>query len=591
MNVTPATQRLFRAVACGLAYAGVAAVTVANTRFGGGVAYLWVASALLVAQLTLLPRRHWLAPCVATFIASVFVTVMVGLGPVAAVPIGLVNIGEAALAAALLRRVGPETTKFDSVERLAALVLAACAAAAISGFAGAGVATACSDTAYWSNWINWVTGHALGTVAFTPVARMALGGEIARCVGSATRAERAEMAGLLTLVAVTAVIVFAQSMLPLLFLPILPVILATFRLGQLGASISVVLVTLIGGWYTLRGLGPINLIDASVGERAQFFQFYLAITVLTALPVAADLSRRRRLFEQLRDSEARYRLITDHSSDIVLNVDVEGRIRFISPSITAVSGHDPASLVGGFARALIIEDDRATAIAAHRRALAAGGETTIVEYRGVTATGEERWFESHSRAVLDEHGAATGVVSVVRDVAHRKSVEAELSRVAATDPLTGLANRRAFHLELARRMQLARDKGLPSCVAIFDLDHFKGVNDRWGHDVGDRVLEAFADAARRSVREHDLVARLGGEEFGIILAGASAEQARTVCERLRAAIAGAPMAVEAAVVPMTVSAGIAVLDGSIPPEEVLRAADAALYRAKRAGRNRLDLAA
>jgi diguanylate cyclase (GGDEF)-like protein/PAS domain S-box-containing protein len=559
---------------------------VGTTRFGGGVACLWIATAVLGAALITTPRRDWLLLCLGCGVVSAMATAVFGLGPRAAIPLAIINVIEALIGAQILSRFEGREEARDPVGRLAILFVAtAVVAPAISATGGASVAAWTGTGGYWVNWGHFFAGHALGTLTFMPIIAMFLSGAARRAFAAATRSQAIEGACLLVLVIVTTLAVFLQNALPLLFLPILPVILATFRLGRLGAALAIVCVAIIGGVLTLKGFGPVNLMHGDIVARAQFFQLYLAATVMTALPVSADLARRERLFERLRDSEARYRLLTDNSTDIILSLNVDGTIRYASPSITQLGGYAPEQVVGRNAIDLIVQADRMAVAAAHRAAIATPGATHIVEFRARMADGTLRWFEAHSRGVADAAGVASGLVNAVRDVSHRKSLEAELTTAALTDSLTGLANRRRFDMRLAD----VQRGNMGGCVAIFDVDHFKSVNDTHGHQGGDRVLQAFATIARACVRDGDLVARLGGEEFGVLLPGASLDQARIVCERLRVTVAGTVMALGDGQARITVSAGVAVLVDDAAA--VLEAADAALYRAKEEGRNRLRLAA
>jgi diguanylate cyclase (GGDEF)-like protein len=167
-----------------------------------------------------------------------------------------------------------------------------------------------------------------------------------------------------------------------------------------------------------------------------------------------------------------------------------------------------------------------------------------------------------------------------------------LEKLALTDPLTGLANRRAFEEALGAELARAARHGRPASLVYVDLDHFKAVNDTHGHACGDEVLQGFARVLRRSCRRGDLPARVGGEEFAVLLPGTGRVPATLVAERIRRTTEAHPLG-RAADVPVTVSVGLTSTEGrpSLPgAAELLGAADEALYRAKAEGRNRVTCA-
>ena len=578
-------------IATSAAYFFVAAATVSTTRFDGGVAFLWVATALLIARLATLRRSAWPAHLLGCGIASTVVTALFGLGVAAAVPLAAVNLAEAVIAATLLRYIRMPERPLESMRWLAGFVLTTgMVAPALSGVGGASVAAIVIDAHFATAFARWFAGHSLGALTFTPVFMLLFRGDLRERIRSTTRKGAAETTVLLLMVVGTSVAVFAESGMPLLFLPLLPVIFAAFRGGRLTAAVSIVLLTIVGCTLTLQGSGPISLMHGTMGDHMQFLQFYLAATVLTVLPISADLARRSNFIRELRDSEARYRMLADNSTDIILNLDVDGRVRFVSPSVTQLGGFEPSDLVGQNAALLVVPQDRPSAAKAHVMTLRGGGAMVSFEYRAVTASGVERWFETHSRAVRDDAGAMDGVVSVLRDISDRKVMETQLFHAALTDPLTQLPNRRAFKLELNRLVEHVDPERSLGCVAMFDFDHFKQVNDTYGHEAGDRVLREFGRIAIATVRGGDVVSRIGGEEFAVLLRHASLEQAVIVCERLRTAIEEMVIMVEGRPVRVTASGGVAFI-GDGDAEDVLRSADAALYEAKRDGRNRLRLAA
>jgi diguanylate cyclase len=165
-----------------------------------------------------------------------------------------------------------------------------------------------------------------------------------------------------------------------------------------------------------------------------------------------------------------------------------------------------------------------------------------------------------------------------------EQIEARFTE-ARTDPLTGLPNRRAFDDEMVRRVAEWRRKRNTFCLAMVDVDRFKELNDRHGHPAGDHVLRNLAEVLKRIVREMDVVARVGGEEFAVILPSTNAADARRAVERMRSAIASETFRFEQAELRVHASLGLAAVQHSDDSISLLRRADEALYAAKRGGRN------
>jgi len=173
----------------------------------------------------------------------------------------------------------------------------------------------------------------------------------------------------------------------------------------------------------------------------------------------------------------------------------------------------------------------------------------------------------------------------------KERTELRHRKAAMVDPLTGIANRRSFLLDASMLAKLHLANPRPTAFLVIDLDHFKSINDRFGHAVGDRVLEVFTEAARKSMRGSDLVGRLGGEEFAAVLADTSREKAVAVAERIRETFAQMAQEVDGHPVCSTVSIGLVhCLGPSLDVTELLAQADHALYYAKERGRNRVEVA-
>jgi len=194
-----------------------------------------------------------------------------------------------------------------------------------------------------------------------------------------------------------------------------------------------------------------------------------------------------------------------------------------------------------------------------------------------------------------EHGARRGrierrVVLMVQQLAAHGALALrnafllqQVQRLAETDPLTGIANRRTFHGVLGKELARAARSGEQVTLAMIDIDHFKRLNDEHGHQIGDDVLKGVANALASACRSFDTPTRYGGEEFAVILPSCTSKESLIAAERLRSAIAGAGLEV-----PVTVSAGVATFPThAADPNALIKAADEALYESKHAGRDRV----
>ena len=177
-----------------------------------------------------------------------------------------------------------------------------------------------------------------------------------------------------------------------------------------------------------------------------------------------------------------------------------------------------------------------------------------------------------------------------RYVDHLKDNLQASIEMAVVDALTGLNNRRFLESHFASLLDEAVHKDKPLSLMILDIDHFKLVNDNYGHDAGDEVLKAFGARIKRVVRVADLICRMGGEEFVVVMPNTSIDLAEVIAERIRSSIQGARFQIDASgrSIPVTVSIGLADRRNDVTPDVVYKRADKALYRAKTEGRNRIS---
>ncbi|WP_448206900.1 diguanylate cyclase [Azospirillum sp. sgz302134] len=303
---------------------------------------------------------------------------------------------------------------------------------------------------------------------------------------------------------------------------------------------------------------------------------------------------RKRLEEQLRLSEERLAGIIELAQDAILTTDENLNVTLFNPAAERLFGYSAEQIVGRPLSLLIPERMRpshASAIAGFSgSAVSTRAMSERNEVTGLTFDGREFPAEVSIAKLQHPHGML--YTAVVRDISERKRVEAELRRMATTDPLTALWNRRRF-LELAEgELSRLRRYGRPVSVLMLDIDHFKAINDTYGHAAGDEALCRLAELCRNTLRETDHLGRLGGEEFAVVLPETGLAEAVDVAERLRQRLGEMDVRVGDGTIRMTVSIGVAACleeDGTI--DRALGRADHALYEAKDGGRNRVVAAA
>ncbi len=213
-----------------------------------------------------------------------------------------------------------------------------------------------------------------------------------------------------------------------------------------------------------------------------------------------------------------------------------------------------------------------------------------IEFRMRHKDGSYRWILARGEAIYDGTGIPRRMAGSHTDITEKKDFEKRLELAASTDCLTGLLNRRSFFDMGCREVARSKRYRTPWSLLMLDLDHFKRINDSYGHSAGDEVIRCMADLLRSGLRDVDLPARLGGEEFAVLLPNTPPSGALVAAERLRQSVESSHVTGDSGEIRFTVSIGIAGDDGGQELEKVLQWADEALYKAKNAGRNRCELA-
>jgi diguanylate cyclase (GGDEF)-like protein/PAS domain S-box-containing protein len=319
--------------------------------------------------------------------------------------------------------------------------------------------------------------------------------------------------------------------------------------------------------------------------------FDAAGNVVGSIGVHNDVTERRSADEAVRESEARYRLMAENSTDLISRTTKDGVLLYASPAIEALLGYEAAEVIGRPVFELIEHAD-SEVVKLATQSLTTTGPLTF-SYRAVRKDGTRVWFETTSRAVIDpDTNGVIEVVSVSRDISERKRAEEQIEYQAYHDALTGLPNRRLFRDRLTVALAHARRTKGPVAVMFLDLDSFKVVNDTLGHSLGDELLKIIATRLSAVLREEDTIARMGGDEFTVLLSNIKSEaSAPVIAQKLLDAVAQ-PLRVEGHELFITTSIGIALYpeDGDTA-EALLKNADSAMYRAKEIGRNSFQLCA
>ena len=278
----------------------------------------------------------------------------------------------------------------------------------------------------------------------------------------------------------------------------------------------------------------------------------------------------------------------DQAAEAFIITDDRGVIEYVNPAFTTLTGYTAADACGNTPRLLNSGHHPPEFYAEIWQCLTSGriwrGE--IINRRKDGSL----FIESAAISpVTSEDGKSVRYVAVKHDVTVQKRLEDDLRALATTDPLTGIANRRTLMDKGHREIQRALRHDLTLSILLIDIDHFKLVNDRWGHAAGDRALQVFAGICSAIIRDNDTVGRMGGEEFAVILPDTDLPQAVLTAERLLSAVREANIAIDGgSSVRITASIGVATIGaGDTSLEQLLARSDAALYHAKAAGRDRV----
>lgn len=314
------------------------------------------------------------------------------------------------------------------------------------------------------------------------------------------------------------------------------------------------------------------------------------MTTVAATAIGMVLIQRVRSRKELIESETRMRAMSQASHDALVMIDAEDTVTFWNPAAEKMFGYTEQDMLGKKLHDYIVQPHDRIAALQGLKYFSKSGQGRVLnmsmEMDGVRKSGEIFPVE-RSVASFKIHDTWYAVGSI-RDISVRKEYEHKLHELATTDELTGLNNRRHLIDQAIQQFKLSKRYSKNLCFLILDIDHFKNVNDTYGHDAGDIVLQSASHLFSSSLRNVDIFGRMGGEEFAAVMPETSIATARLAGERLRQKFESTSIVLQDAEIRVTVSIGIShVQNDTATLADLYKAADTMLYKAKNSGRNRV----
>ena len=333
---------------------------------------------------------------------------------------------------------------------------------------------------------------------------------------------------------------------------------------------------------------------------------------------AENITERKKAAMALQASEEQYRFLAENTADTVWRLDASMRFTFVNSAYLQITGFSREEILGRPVMEFFTPEGREVVadMMKKRRAKEAEGATNAslrFEVPHIRKTGDPYWVEINSNPIYDDAGVIVGYNGITRDIHERKqyqqrleeanrqlqeqlqenvALHAMLTEQTLRDPLTGLHNRRYLEETLPRELSRAKRVGYPMALVMVDLDHFKRVNDTYGHPTGDAVLKAMASILLHGAREGDIICRFGGEEFLVALPNMTVENALARAKAWQTTLGNTSIQHGAFSIQITLSAGISAFpNNGADVDTMLHLADEALYRAKANGRNRVEFGA
>ncbi|MFA5215215.1 PAS domain-containing protein [Sulfuricurvum sp.] len=299
-----------------------------------------------------------------------------------------------------------------------------------------------------------------------------------------------------------------------------------------------------------------------------------------------NITERKHMELKLRASEERFRHLAELTTDWVWEVDKNGTYVYSGENVYNLLGYTPEEICGKTPFDFMTQEEAERVGEIFKKILSEQKPFSFLENTNLHKDGHKVILETSGIPLYNEEGTLQGYFGTEHDVTERKQIEEEIKRLATTDTLTGIANRREFNTQLEKEIERSKRYSTPLSLIMYDIDYFKRVNDTFGHDAGDAVLQTLTTLVKSNIRTVDIVARWGGEEFMILMPQSNASTAAEAAEKLRQKIVEHPFE---PVGKLTVSFGVTPFEPQDDLDGLIKRVDDALYQAKEHGRNRVEI--
>ncbi|QVM83731.1 sensor domain-containing diguanylate cyclase [Novosphingobium decolorationis] len=582
-------RRADAAVVAAIGYFLLSTLAIALTGPGHAHAAIWPADALILVLLLRESRSAWAWAWVlgAGWVANLAANVLARDWSPILIAYGAINMGQTALAAWLMLRhyiPGPTLDHDLSIKPFALRAIAV--AVAVGALLGSLVTSLAFGEPFVASLLRWYCSNALGLLILTPFLAAVLDGSYLKWLRLAGLRERLHAALACGGLMAASVLVFAQPHVPLLFVPICGVTWMTFRFGRLATMLGVIIVSLVALATTLSGRGPVAVMPEPSEVQSLFLQFYLGAILLTCLPIAALVASRKQAVIRLAEREEALLQTLQDAPMACLGFDRTGACKWVQGPVRSLLGYTAQEIIGRSWESLCLEIDGVVQELSKAPVADQERSTRTIEFSPIRRP--QLRLQGIVGLLASDGGGHGGAVITLRDVTERRVAEPSQASPEQSDELTGLFNGPAFREQLSEAVRLPSG---PVSLALIDLDSFYTINEAHGYAIGDAVLVEVARRIRRAARDSDVLARMGSDEFALLL-HCDLNTARGICERIVEAVRHSPVYRSNTVsVLSSLSCGIVRLRPGQRGEDALAAAHDVLQEMKQAGRNGVRVAA